>query len=391
MHRIFLTLFVSLILPTSAMAAQVPTAAPASFSAARSLLAASSSPGNAYVAGASVVLTAPVVGDLSAFGGSLIIAAPVSGDDLLLAGSISSRAKVAGDLRAVGGNIDINGNVTGDLIIFGFSVRDSSCTGGSSFIVAANTTLTNGASGPVTIYGNNIALGGDFAGPVTVIATGRLALSPDTVIHGRLSYEAPERALVPDSATVLGGITYTNTSYLPDAGTSRILAALSIGLFLVARLIGALILAGLLAGLFPRFAETLLDRISLRGPRGILLTLSLGFAFVIAAPIVIILLLLTFVGIGLALLLLALYALLLLLAVMYAGIALGGLLARRFTGRTSVLWRDGVIGMLILSLATLVPVVGLPAILLLTLFSAGTLLTIFFHFAFPGTETPGPL
>jgi uncharacterized protein involved in cysteine biosynthesis len=48
-----------------------------------------------------------------------------------------------------------------------------------------------------------------------------------------------------------------------------------------------------------------------------------------------------------------------------------------------VLWRDGVLGMLALSLITLVPVVGMAAAILLTVFSAGALMQIFFDFAFP--------
>ena len=61
-------------------------------------------------------------------------------------------------------------------------------------------------------------------------------------------------------ATIVGGVKYTNASYLPDVGTSRILALVSIGFFLFARILGALILAGLLSGLFPKFAETIVDR-----------------------------------------------------------------------------------------------------------------------------------
>ena len=380
MQRILLATLVLLLVPAGDFAS---TATPASFSAAQSLLAASSTPGHLYVAGASVVLTAPVAGDFSACGGSIITASPIAGDGLLLAGSISSRAKVAGDLRAIAGNIDIFEPIAGDLVAFGFSVRDSSRVKGSAFIIAANATLTGGASGPVTIYGNNIALAGDFSEDVTLVASSHISLAPGTTINGKLSYEAPEAANIPDSATIMCGVTYTNASYLPDVGTSRALAFVSIGFFLIARIIGALLLAGLLAGLFPKFAEVIIERIFRKRPRGILLTLLLGFGVVVAAPIVIILLLLTFVGIGLALLLLVLYSLLLLLALLYTGILLGGILVRRLTRRETVVWHDGVLGMLTLSLIAFVPFVGLPVVLLLSLFSTGILLQSFYRFAFP--------
>ena len=380
-HSFLIALTFSL-LPVNVLAALTP----ASFSIARSLVTASSSPGNAYAAGASVVLTAPVGGDLSAFGGSIIAAGPVAGDALLLAGSIRSRAPVAGDLRAVGGSVTIEEPITGDIIAVGLSVYDSGRATGNVFIVAANTTLTNGASGPVTIYGNNIALSGDFKGNVTIVASGRLSLAASTTIRGTLSYEAPEPATIPTSATIVGGITYTNASYLPDVGTSRILALVSIGFFLFVRILGTLILAGLLAGLFPRLAEEITERAYSERPRSILLTMLLGFAILVATPVLFIVLMLTFVGIGLAFLLLILYSLLALLAFLYAGILLGSLFARHVRGREEVLWHDGIFGMLMLSLTTLLPVIGPLVLGILTIFSAGALLLIFFNTAFPHEE-----
>lgn len=371
-----------LLLPTSAFAAQ----SPASFSSARALLVASSSPGNAYAAGVSVVVTAPVAGDLSVVGGSVIAAAPVNGDALLLAGSISSRARMAGDLRALGWRISIEEPVLGDLVALGVSVHDSGRVAGSVFIAAADVTLTNGALGPVTIYGNNVSLAGDFAGNIKVIASGHLTLAASTTIRGKLVYEAPEATAIPASATIVGGVEYTSASYLPDAGTSRILALVSIGFFLFVRILGALILAGLLAGLFPRLAESIAERAYTKRPRSTLLSMLLGFAILVATPVLLILLSLTFVGIGLALLLFIAYILLVLLAGIYAGILLGSIFARRFLGRETVLWHDGVLGMLALSLIALVPALGLFVAFLLTAFSAGTLLQLFFQFAFPHEE-----
>ncbi len=333
----------------------------------------------------SVVSTAPVAGDLTALGGSVVIAAPVKGDELLLSGSASVRAAVGGDLRAAGGSLDIEGPVAGDLIALGYDVEDSGRSGGTVFITAVNTTITNGAAGPVTVYGNNVSLAGDFAGDVTIVAGGHITLAENTVIHGTLSYQAPEPAVIPASVSIEGGIEYTNASYLPDAGTSRTLALVSMGFFLFARILGALILAGLLAGLFPRLAEEVVRRAYTK-PRSILLTMLLGFAILVATPVLLVLLSLTFVGIGLASLLFILYALLALLSVMYAGILLGSVFSRRFAHRDTVFWHDGVLGMLALSLVALVPVIGLLVVLLFTIFTSGALLQLFFHLAFPHEE-----
>lgn len=379
MRSTLLFALVLLLLPASAFAAR----SQASFFAARSLFSASSSPGNAYVAGVSVVVTAPVAGDLLAVGISVVAAAPVAGDEFLLAGSVSSRARIAGDVRAAGWNADIEEPIAGDLVAFGYSVYDTGRAGGSVFIIAGNATLANGAGGPVTVYGNNVSLAGDFASDVRIVASGRISLAASTTIRGKLSYEAPDTALIPPSVAVADGVEYTNASYLPDIGTSRALAFISIGLFLFARIFGALILAGLLTGLFPKLAEAVVARAYARRARDFLLTALLGFAVLAATPILLVLLSLTFVGLGLALLLLIFYALMAFLAVMYAGILLGSVFARRFAARDIVLWRDGALGMLALSLITLVPVVGMATALLLTIFSAGALIQIFFDFAFP--------
>lgn len=373
-----------LIVPAGVLAAQTPAPFPAS----RSLIATSSSSGNAYAAGATVVLTAPVAGDFSAAGGSVITAAPIDGDSLLFGGSIHARAPVEGDVRAIGGSVTIDEPIGGDLIAFGYTVHDAGRTGGSVFITAVDAALTGGASGHVTIYGNNILLAGNFAGNVDIVAGGRVTLAASTTIHGVLSYEAPEPATIPESAAILGGIAYTNASYLPNVGTSRILTLVSVGFFLFVRILGALLLAGLLAGLFPKLAETLVERAYVGRPRDVLLATLLGFAIFVVTPILSLMLLLTFVGIGFALLLLIIYALLVVLAFLYAGILLGGVLARSYARRKTIFWHDGTLGMLALSLIALVPVVGLLAVLLLVTFSAGELLQIFFRFAFPREERP---
>lgn len=375
-----LAVLILILLPASA------SAAPSSFSATRSLLVASSTLGNAYAAGITIVVTAPVTGDFSAVGGSIVTASPIQGDALLLAGSVHSRAIVSGDLRIFGGRANIEAPVRGDLVAFGVSVHSAGRPGGSVLAMGANVTLADGAAGPVTIYGNNVALAGNFSSDVRIFSSGRVTLAPETTIRGTLKYESPEPAAIPATATITGGVTYTNASYLPDAGTSRILAVVSIGFFLFARILGALILAGLLAGLFPKLAEAVANRLYTKNPRSMLLTMLLGFAILVATPVLLMLLALTFVGIGLALLLFMLYGLLVMLSVLYAGILMGSIFARRFARRERVLWRDGALGMLVFSVIALVPVIGLPVTTLFTLYAAGALLQLFFAFAFPHEE-----
>jgi len=382
MKNIFLVLLTSLLVPVGALAAN----APSSFSAAHELLATSSSPGNAYTVGTSVVVTAPTADDLVVVGGSIVAAGLVSGDALLLGGSISARSLIKGDVRAAGFNVTINESVGGDLVAVGYNVTNAGRAAGSVFVAAANASLTGGATGPVKVYGNNVFLSGDFSDDVTVVAGGSVTLAKDTTIAGKFSYEAPETARIPASVKIMGGVSYTSASYLPDAGTSRALAFASLSIFILVRILGALILAGLLAGLFPTLAKTVAERVSQRRFRSVFLTTLLGFAAIVATPILLVLLAITFVGLGVAVLLGIAYALLLSLAFMYAGILIGTLLVRYFVGREVVLWHDGVLGMLILSLVALIPIVGWIICFLVVAFTAGMLLSLFFRFAFPRGE-----
>ena len=385
MSRAILLILVSLALPISAalpFGSSVAEAAPAStFFGARALLVASSSPSNAYVAGATVTVTGATRGDLSALGGSVVVAAPVSGDLLVAAGTASLRDTIAGDLRAVAGSLSVLGPVKGDLVALGGSVSASGPVSGSVFIMGATVALTGGASGPVLIYANSVSLGGNFSGDVTVVAGGTLSLVPGTTIKGTLSYQAAEPASIPSDASI-GAVKYTGSSYLPTT-ESHALAFAGFGIFLLVQILAALLLAGLLAGLFPRLAELVTARAERGSVRSVLLTALLGFAALVATPVLLILLSLSFIGLAVALLIGIAYILLLLLAFVYAGILIGGLIAWRFSHRETIIWRDGVLGMFVLSLALLVPILGGILVLLLAAFAAGALLLFFFRFAFP--------
>ena len=357
--------------------------APAYISLAPSLVATSSAPGNSYLFGRSVIVTAPTMGDLSALGWSIVSAGKTYGDGFLMGGSVSSRALVFGDLRSVGGGVQVLEDVAGDLVALGYRVDAKSHVGGSALVAGLNVSLTGGASGPVTIYGNNVRLSGTFADTVTIFATGVVTLDDGAVIRGKLIYESPDLAHIASAARLPGGVEHRNSSYLPDVGTSRALAFASIAVFILVRIMGALLLAGLLAGLFPSLARHVVERASLNKVRAFFVTALLGFAVLVATPILVVLLALTFVGFGLAVLIAILYFLLAVLSVLYAGILVGAIVMHRLLGREDIRWHDGVVGMLLLSLIALVPFVGAFVAFILTAFTAGILFLVAYRFAFP--------
>ena len=376
----------TLLLPGGILAASHVEPVPALAKAGRSVVIATSSPGNTYALGVSVILAAPVSRDIAALGGTVVVASPIAGDALLIGGSVETRAPIVGDTRAISGSVNIEKSVGGDLAALAFSLKGVGQVEGNVLVAAGSVMLTGGADGPVTIYGNAVTLGGDYGGDVRVVAGDHLTLMPDTTIHGSLVYQAPIPAVIPDSASVLGGVIYTEASYLPGANVSRVLAFASIGIFFLARVLALLILAGLLTGLFPRFADAVIDEMYGGRMRHVLLLVLLGFATFVATPILLLLLTLTFIGLGLAILLFILYVLLVLLALVYAGVLVGGLFVRRFLHRERIGWSDGVLGTLVLSIVALVPMFGFLLVVLLASFAAGALLAICFRFAFGYVE-----
>lgn len=347
----------------------------------RTLVVSEPPQGNAYFLGGDLTVAAPVSGDLVAAGGSVVVSSPIAGDGLIAGGSIETRKPVAGDLRVAGGKIVVEDAIGGDLAAIGGVVDIRSAP---AFVqVAGGTVSLNGAKGPVTVYGSAITLSGTYAADVTVTASDRITLAPGTVIHGQLRYDGPQQADIPADAVIDGGVSYVGKSYLPTTQEAQTFAVAGAGIFFLLRIFAGVIVAGLLAGLFPRFSQAVADRALSRSIGRFALTALLGFGVLVATPVLALLLLVSFAGAGVAFILIAAYALLILVSYVYAAVIAGAALARQVAKRPLFYWRDAVFGMLVLSVISLVPVVGGIVFLVLFATAAGTLVSLFYRFAYP--------
>lgn len=338
--------------------------------------------GNAYLTGAEVTVSAPLPGDLLAAAGAILVNAPVAGDAFLLAGTVTSASPIAGDLRVAGTRVRVDGDVEGELAALAGALT---VTGKAKEVRAAGGTVEfrSGAAGPVTIYGGSVSLAGEFAGDVRVVASDHVSLADGTVIRGTFEYNAPQEAGIPPSAVIEGGAQYVGSaSFLPTEAEARTFALAGVGLFLLVRLVAAMLTAGLLAGLFPEAAKRIADRVLVLRPKPLVLYALLGFAAIVATPIAIVLLLASFVGIGLAALLGAAYLLALLLSYLYAAIILGAAFMRLVLKRQDVPWKSALLGMLALYAVGLVPTVGLAIGFVLSAIALGAMLAAFYRFAF---------
>lgn len=343
-------------------------------------------PDNAYLAGTSVTVTAPLPADLFAAGANVSIYAPVQGDTLAVAGTIISDKAVEGDFRALGGSVTMQGDVLGDVAVLGGTV----VVGGKAkniYVAGGSVTLSGGAAGPVTVYGADVTLSGNYDGDVTIVASDKLTIQEGTHIKGSLRYNAPQQIVIPTTAVIVGATTYTGSySYVPTNEEARTYAVAGAGIFFIVRALGAMIVAGLLLGLFPTFATNVSERALAYKRRRTYLLALLGFGLLVATPILVLLLLVSFVGAGLALLLGALYLLLAVLAYVYAGIIVGAKLRMyffsRIKGNKRLSWRDGVIGMLAFYLVGMIPYVGSTLTVILISLALGVITSLCYQFAF---------
>lgn len=364
-------------------------AAAATFSNARTLVISDAPEGNVYLTGTDVTVAAPLPADVLAAGGTVTLAAPVAGDALLAGGTVSVERPIEGDLRAIGAQIVVNTSVTGDLALAGGTVTASS-TAQETRVIGGTVRITGGGERTV-IYGADVYLSGSFGGDVEVIASDSLTLLEGTAIAGSLRYDAPQEVLVPATALIEGGVTYTGaSSYLPTIEEAKTFAIAGASVFLLVRIIAVLIAAALLAGLFPAFAQAVADRALARSPGRFALLVLLGFAVVFATPIFIFILLASFVGMGIAFLLLAAYLLLLMLGYLYAGVLAGAALGRGLLKKEIVTWKLALLGMLVLYLISTVPVVGGAITFVLFLAATGTIVVLAHRFAF-GKQTEDTL
>lgn len=361
--NIRLLLIPFLLVPLAAGAASVPDAA-------------STTAVNTYVARAQVNITKPLPADLVALGGTVNVAAPVNGEVLAAGGTVTVTGGATGDVRVAGGKASVNGNVGGDVAAAGGAIHILATA--HNIYAAGGSVDVEGTAGNATIYGANVFLSGTYFGNVTIIASNRLTIGNKTHIHGTLKYRAPEAVVTPPGAVIDGGVQYTGASaYVPTYQQAHRYAVIGLIVFFAVRLLAGIIVAGLLAGLFPIFSELIARRVLTRDPGAVARLLLIGGGIAVLTPILCLFLLISFVGAGLSILLIVLYALLALLAYAFAGIVLGAFLRYtllyRIHGVRDLSWQDAVLGTVCIHFIGLIPYLGLPVIALLSLACAGAL------------------
>ena len=331
---------------------------------------------NIYAGGGDVRTQDVVRGDFVAAGGRVVADQPIAGDAMLAGGAVEVRAAIGDDLRVIGGDVHVDGSVGGELLASGGHIQlgRGASVAGSATLMGGSLLVQGRIGGPLRAMAQRIVVDGEVAGDARLSAED-IELGPQARIAGTLRYDAktePRRApgafvggaVVRDAGPVGEPVQHQRRAadrpWQPlwwPGGLAPYLALLAVGAL-------ALLLA-------PRYAEAAADRLA----ASVWLALGGGVAAVAALPVVAVLLCLTVLGIPLGLGLLALAPALLLAGVLTGVHALSRQAAvalhRPRSDTPAARIGTFAIGLLLVLLASRIPVVGAMALALLSLAGLG--------------------
>ncbi len=318
---------------------------------------------------------------------SVRIDTEVSADLFALASAIDLNGRFADDVWAAGDQVNavgtfdnslrmvcraatVSGTVNDSLLAGGDTVKTDpgSTVGGDIFCFGGTVILQGRVSGKTRVIAQNITLSGTFGGDVSLVAGQDINVLPGTVIHGNLTYTAPDTLVYPGSVTVDGEL----IRHFAPVDRSWIRKNLA-GHFMSA--LAALVTGLVFSRLFSRYAGTALH--ALQSSSG-LCSLA-GFAALVIMPMAAFFLLFTLIGLPLSILLLLFYLILLYLSKIIVAVWIGSLILKRTAFDRKTVAAPLALGLLILYALTAIEAVGMLVNLLILIFGLGALTLALFQ------------
>ncbi len=311
--------------------------------------------GDVYAAGGQILVDGKINGDLLAAGGKVNIAGTVSQDVRIAGGQITINGKIGRNLTVAGGNVELThpATIRGGIVAAGGSISLAAPVGKDMKVAARNLTVSNKINGSLHA------------------AAGDIRLTSKAVVTGDLSYWSGKTASIDEGAKVGGVVTQKIPGEVFKHSSEKMWGFVA-GLILFLKtisFISTLILGLLFIYFFPSYSRSVVSTISNKP----LASLGSGFLVFTLTPSVVLFLLITVVGIPLALILSAAYFIGLYLVRIFAILWVGITLFERFGKKVRSGWAL-VIGLLIYSLLTLIPVIGAIVALFVMLFGLGAAL-----------------
>src|SRR6185436_19372727 len=319
---------------------------------------------------------------LVAAGESVRVDGTIDGDLIVAGAHVDVRGRVRGNLVALARAVEVTGTVEGSVYVGGREVTLGGRVGRGLYAAARTTTIETGArvERDLTLAGRSVALRGEIGRQATILAhdaavTGRvardlsfrgdrLAVEPSGRVEGAIHADVTRSSGV----TVDGGASVTGPVLTRVSSRASGWHAPRAWFWAAASFFGAALLGWAGLALAPGFVVGSADGVRSWGR-----SFGWGVVALLGTPVVILALAVTLVGLPLALVLLGLYLLGFYAAKIVVGLALGrALLHPRGNPRRDAL-RALVVGLALITLATMLPWLGMPVWIAVACLGAGAL------------------
>ncbi|MDP3989208.1 MAG: hypothetical protein Q8P93_03170 [bacterium] len=280
---------------------------------------------DSYAFGGTMVLNAPIGGDLVMLGGTVRLEDSIKDDLSIAGGHVTVDGSIGDDVRFVGGTLIITGDVGGDVVAFAGRVEiapDAHITG--ELHVFAGTILIQGrVDGRTAVQAGEISLSGRLGNDARLIAKDSIVVGEQAHIQGDLVYAAPDEII---AGTKVGTVTRIALSQSGTLSASNITAGV-LGLFgamAPIQIIALLLATFLLYWLMPRFSDDVAMRVfdrPIRSGAG-------GILFVCLGALGILLFVITIVGYLVGWVLFLVYLTILIIAFLLSPVLLGAVIGR---------------------------------------------------------------
>ncbi|MBT3250014.1 MAG: polymer-forming cytoskeletal protein [Candidatus Pacebacteria bacterium] len=313
-----------------------------------------------FRSGEMVVMTEDLVGDVYVSGGTVMIDGKIDGDLLVGGGTVTLNGEVTEDVRIGAGEVVFNGQVGQDVTVGAGTVTfGPSSEVAGSVIAGSGMVVFNGkVMGDVWAGAGAAQLAGNFGQNVN-LETSEMQVLPNAVISGDLNAKYEDKIDVSDQAQIVGEqnleqryrVAQTEKARDQMANFGKGMGQAKSGMALILGLVSGLILMYF----FPKVTDAVTDQL-LKNP---LSSLGWGFAKLMIVPLSAVLLMVTVVGLPLAFLMLMGYSVGMMTASWIAGKAIGEVVYKE--SKVTFLknrYLQFILGLVLLSLAGLLPLVG---------------------------------
>lgn len=308
-----------------------------------------------YAAGGIVRVGGQIDGDAFLAGGDTLFSGNGLSDVFLSGGSVEYEGTSRGDVRMAGGDLSISGSVGEDLLAAAgnLSINPQAVIAGEAYLAGGNITISGVINGDLTLVAGRASINGEVRGNVNIVSADEVVIGRDAMIAGALSYKSANEAKIDEAARIGGEVTH-NKAARPMSGKKGI--AGMIGGFVVMGLL-AYLTASLVLGLSAKDMTAMVVR---RGFADFWRNLGIGLVATIVTPVIAIILMISVLGWMLGTILMGVYALMIVIATIYAAIIFGAWVMKAFNkGKDAEInWKLIFVGVALLSLVSVIPVVG---------------------------------